>query len=182
MSTSAWRGRAAYVVRRGGVPAWLGAGCLLAALVFLGMEVLPASAQLADLRARRVALAAQQARGPGLVVLTPAQQLARFYAGFSGGPAIPDALARLYQIATEQQLALELGEYAITREQGARLDQFRITLPVKGSYLQLRRFISAALLEQPALSLESLSVRREKVAQDMVDGRIVFLLYLEHAP
>jgi hypothetical protein len=164
------------------MPSWLGTVCILAAFVFFVVEVMPASDRLAKFIARAATVKAQQALGQGAIVLSPAQQLAAFYSSFPQGAAIPDVLAGIYQIATEQQLSLEIGEYAMFREQGARLDQFRITLPVKGSYLQVRKFIGEVLHAQPALSLENFAVRREKLAQDAVDGHIVFLLFLEHAP
>ena len=182
MNIRARRAQFAYLIRRAGVPGCFGALCLLAALVFSVLEVMPATDRLANLELRTVALQERKAQGKGLVVLTPAQQLASFYSGFPPGAAIPDVLARIEQIASEQQMTLELGEYALVREQGARLDQLRITLPVKGSYLQMRKLVAEVLRAQPALSLESLTVRREKVAQDAVDGRIVFLLFLERAP
>ena len=182
MNIRAARAQAFYLIRRGGVPGCLGALCLVAALVFFVLEVMPTTDRVANLASRKQALQARKAQGPGLVAHTPAQQLANFYSAFPPGSAIPDVLARIEQIAREQQLELELGEYAMVREPGARLDQLRITLPVKGSYLQIRKLIAEALHTQAALSLESLSVRRAKVAQDAVDGRIVFLLFLEHAP
>ncbi len=174
--------QAFYLIRRGGLPGCLGALCLVAALVFFVLEVMPATDRVANLASRRLALQERKAQGTSLVALTPAQQLARFYRGFPPGSAIPDVLARIEQIATEQQLDLELGDYAMVREPGARLDQLRITLPVKGSYLQIRKLIAEVLHTQAALSLDSLTVRRAKVAQDTGDGRIVFLLFLEHAP
>jgi hypothetical protein len=182
MNISAVRTQLVYRIRRGGVPGCLGALCLIAALVFFVLEVIPANNRLENLATRRQSLQDRAAQGAQLVVLTPTQQLASFYSAFPSGTAIPDVLASIAQIATEQQVALELGEYAMLREQGARLDQLRITLPVKGTYLQLRTLIAQALHAQPALSLQSLTVRRGKVAQDAVDGRIVFLLFLEHTP
>lgn len=182
MKAAVMLARLGYVLRRGGMPAWLGLFCLAAAMGFFVLDVIPATDQLSNLNQRREAALSQKAQSQGAHKLTPAQQLSAFYGGFAKGVTIPDVLAGMHQIATEQQLALEIGEYSMTREQGAGLDQFRITLPVKGSYLQVRKFIAEALVAQPALSLESLSVRREKVAQDAIDGRIVFLLFLEHAP
>jgi hypothetical protein len=177
-----WQLRVRYFLRRIGVPGWLGTLCLVAALAFLSVQVLPAFDHLATLERRQAAAQAklaQQAGGPG-AILTPAQQLAAFYGDFPQGAKIPDVLARIHDIAEEQKLALELGEYALSKAQGGRLDQFRITLPVKGPYPQVRKFAAEALAELPALSLESLSLRREKVAEGAVEGRIVFLLFVEH--
>ena len=182
MNIRAARAQAFYLIRRGGIPGCLGALCLVAALVFFVLDVMPTTDRVANLALRTQALQARKAQGPSLVAQTPAQQLANFYTAFPPRSAIPDVLAHIEQIATEQQLELELGEYTMQREPGARLDQLRITLPVKGSYLQIRKLIAEVLHTQGSLSLESLSVRRAKVGQDVVDGRIVFLLFLERAP
>jgi Tfp pilus assembly protein PilO len=182
MNFSALRTRIAYLIRRGGWPSWIGLMCLAVMSVVYFAEVLPESSRLSELQLRKDALVAQQSLDGGVVKLTPSQQLAEFYRGFPLGTTIPDVLARINQVAIDQQLALEFGEYAMAREQGGRLDQFRITLPIKGRYVQIRKFIAEVMLAHPSLSLESLSVRREKVAQEMIEGRIVFLLFLEHAP
>ena len=183
MNAGAWQARGTYFLRRIGVPGWLGLLSLAAALAFLLVEALPAADRLARLSQRQATAQArltQQAAEGGTAALTPSQQLAAFYRDFPQGAKIPDVLARIHDIADEQKLALELGEYALTKAQGGRLDQFRITLPVKGAYPQVRKFAAEALVALPSLSLESLSLRREKVAEGTVEGRIVFLLFLEH--
>ena len=184
MSAHVWQSRLGYIVRRIGLPGWLGLLSLAAALVFLVIEVLPGVDSLTRI-GERVSNAQTRLAYPvneGGAVLTPAQQLAAFYRDFPRGAKIPDVLARIHDIADEQKLALELGEYALTKTPGSRLDQFRITLPVKGTYPQVRKFAADTLTAIPALSLESLSLRREKVTEGNVEGRIVFLLFLEHGP
>ena len=102
-----------------------------------------------------------------------------FYGAFPKGATIPDWLSKIYTIADQQKLDLEVGEYSLTQAKSGRLDQFRIVFPVKGSYPQIRKFIGAALATAPALALDSLSLKRDKVGDGSVDARIVFLLYLE---
>lgn len=183
MKGNAWQAHAAYFSRRAGVPGWLGILGLLAALAFLMMEAIPASQRLAGMVAQKEAAEKRLAQLTGAqrnADLTPAQRLAAFYGDFPQGAKVPDVLASIYETATAQHLALELGEYALTKAPGGRLDQFRITLPVKGPYPQVRKFAAEVLVAHPSLSLESMSLRREKVADGSVDGRIVFLLFLEH--
>lgn len=110
---------------------------------------------------------------------TPAEQLMAFYQEFPKGATVPDWLEKIYQIAHEQNLDLDVGEYVLTKIQTGRLDQFSIAFPVKGSYPQIRRFINTALTTAPALALDGLYLKRDKVGEGTVDARIVFLLYLE---
>lgn len=184
MNGVAWQLRAAWLARRIGVPGGTGVATLLGALSLLVVQAIPAVGHLDDLDRQQTAARARlaaPATQPDAASLTPAQQLAAFYEDFPRGAKIPDVLARINQIAEEEKLALELGEYAFSKAQGGRLDEFHITLPVKGSYPQVRKFAAAALAAHPSLSLESLSLRREKVGEGAVEGRIVFLLFLEHA-
>jgi Tfp pilus assembly protein PilO len=171
-----------YAVRRGGTPALLGLLSLVVAAFFLGLELMPAQTSLAQLKLKREVVQAEQGKAREVVLLTPAQQLAAFYRDFPADKIIPDVLSQIYKLAHDQQLPLELGEYAMTKLPGTRLDQFRITLPIKGSYLQVRKFVAEVLQAQPALSLQSLTLRREKIAQEGVDARVVLVLFMEHAP
>lgn len=110
---------------------------------------------------------------------TPSEQLATFYRAFPRETSIPDWLGKIYAIADQQKLELETGEYSLTQAKSSRLDQFRIVFPVKGNYPQIRKFIGTVLATAPALALDSLTLKRDKVGDATVDGRIVFLLYLE---
>ncbi len=182
MSVGAVRTRIAYLLLRGGWPAWLGLLCLAAVIGYCVLEVLPAFNRLAEVRERKEMLTVQQATVGGTVRRSAPQQLEDFYRDFPVGTTVPDVLAGINQIALDQQLALEFGEYSMGREQGARLDQFRITLPIKGHSVQVRKFIAEVMIAHPALALEILSVRREKASQDGIEGRVVFSLFVEHSP
>ncbi len=182
MSVATVRTRIAYLLLRGGWPAWLGLLCLAAVIAYYFLEVLPAFNKLAEVRERKEVLTVQQATIGGTVKRTAPQQLEDFYRDFPVGTSVPDVLAGINQMAMDQQLALEFGEYAMSREQGARLDQLHITLPIKGHYVQVRKFIAEVMIAHPALALEILSVRREKASQDGIEGRVVFSLFVEHSP
>lgn len=114
--------------------------------------------------------------------ITPAEQLEAFYQPFPPGASVPDWLAKIFALADEQQLVLDTGDYVLTHAESGRLDKFTVTLPLRGSYPQLRRFIRAALLTTPALALERIDLKRDNVAQGSVEAHIVFLLFLEKAP
>jgi hypothetical protein len=182
VNAQAWRLRAAYALRRLGLPGAVGALCLVVLLGLLLLEVRPAAQRVAGLADRKAALqrrAAQQAAPDG-APHTPAQKLQAFYEDFPATAEIADVLAGVHEIAETQKLALDLGEYSMVKTPGARLDRVRITLPIKGGYPQLRQFVFEALRLHPSLALESLSLRRDKVSEEALDGRIVFMLYVEH--
>jgi len=179
---NALRQHLAYRLGRAGWQALCGIALLIAAFAYAFVLV-----HNAGVRSAVVAAEVAKANAAGELALqrgprqplTPGEQLQAFYKEFPRGESVPDWLESIYALAAEEKLALELGDYTLTKNPAGRLDRFSITFPVKGSYPQLRRFISAALATAPALALEGLSVKRDKVGEGTVNARIVFQLYLE---
>jgi hypothetical protein len=180
MNVNLLRRTAAYYLRLIGLPGIIGLGFLIAALFYVAAIAIPAKNQHNEL-AQSIAQTSAKIKlsQQGNASRTPAEQLADFYAGFPRGTTIPDWLGKIYAIAEQQKLDLEIGEYSLTQKKSDRLDQFRIVFPVKGSYPQIRRFIRAALATAPALALDNVSIKRDKVGDGVIDAQIVFLLYLE---
>jgi hypothetical protein len=182
MNTVLMRRRLAYAFMRLGLPGVLGLALLLGAAGYASAILLPTVAHI-DKLDQHIAAATIQLQtakdAKATAPQTPTEQLLAFYQAFPKGATVPDLLGKIYAIAGEQKLSLEIGEYVLTKSRSGRLDQFRIVFPVKGSYPQIRRFIGAALATAPALALESVNMKREKVGDTVADARIVFLLYLE---
>jgi hypothetical protein len=111
-------------------------------------------------------------------VLNPADQLAAYYRFFPKQDTAPDWMGKLYASAAQQGLNLEQGEYRLTHDRDAKMTRYDIVLPVKGGYLQLRKFIAQALADVPTLSLDSISFGRQKVGDIAVDAQLKFTLYL----
>ncbi len=182
MNTLLLRRRLVYTFMRLGLPGAIGLALLVAAAGYALAILLPTVSRIEKLD-ERIATATIQLQSAkdakASAPLTPTEQLNAFYQAFPKGATVPDLLGKIYAVAGEQKLSLEIGEYVLTKSRSGRLDQFRIVFPVKGSYPQIRRFIGAALATAPALALESVNMKREKVADGVADARIVFLLYLE---
>ena len=174
--------RLTFWLRHLGWPGIIGLALLLGAIGYLFAIIMPAIEQGHQTRAliAQATLKLQAAdRADKDKIASPAEQLAGFYRAFPRETSIPDWLGKIYAIAEQQRLDLETGEYSLIQVKSSRLDQFRIVFPVKGNYPQIRKFIGAALATAPALALDSLTLKRDKVGDATVDGRIVFLLYLE---
>ena len=56
--------------------------------------------------------------------------------------------------------------------------EYRITLPVRGTYPSIRQFIEKTLAAAPPVALESLHLARNEVADSAVDAEISFVIYL----
>jgi hypothetical protein len=150
----------------------LGLLCFDAALFFSG--VLPARerALAAESRLRESA-----ARLPAARTAAARDPLERLLSVFPAPAGIPDELERLFRIAAEQQLQLLQGDYRLEK-QSELLQVYRVSLPLRGSYAQVRAFVAAALNAMPYLSLDSIRFERRSVGDASVETRVKFSLFL----
>lgn len=110
--------------------------------------------------------------------LTPTTQLANFYAFFPDADSTPQWLAKVYRAASQEGLLLERGEYRLVADKNSRLQRYQIHLPVRGGYLQVRRFVNRALEAVPSLAVDSLSFQRQRIGDTVLDADIGMTLYL----
>lgn len=181
MNTALLRRQLAYWLIRRGWPATLGLALIASAAAYYLLVLIPSITRHQELEQGIAATALRLRDTERHEATTPSEQLRAFHRSFPPGTAMPDWLGRIYALAKQHRLELDVGEYTLTPATAGRLDQFRIVFPVRGGYPQIRKFCAAALASVPALALDSLTLKREKVADGSVDARIVFRLYLEKA-
>jgi hypothetical protein len=107
----------------------------------------------------------------------PAGQLREFYAFFDRPQRTDEWLAKLYGIATASGLPLRSAEYRLSDSRWG-IELYRLTLPVSGTYSQIRSFTLAALGEIPVLSLDQISFKRKGPNEARVEAEIVMTLHL----
>lgn len=115
-------------------------------------------------------------------VVSPGAELRSFYDAFPPKSEAPDLLSRLYAAAAENRLLLLHGEYALNVESQTGLVRYRIVLPVRGTYAQIRAFIGAVLRAVPAAALDEVSFERSRISERGVDARIRLTLYVKDSP
>jgi hypothetical protein len=160
----------------------------LALCVFSGVLAATAiSARVGELDALQAEVEELQARylmtgsaRPG-GASTREEQLQSFYGFFPPLATLPDWLERIYAAAEKNGVALEIGEYRLVQERGWRLARYQLTLPVKGSYRQVRGFVAQVLTEVPAAALDEIGFRRDAAASDRIDVRLRLTLYMGRA-
>jgi hypothetical protein len=108
----------------------------------------------------------------------PARQLATFRAFFPPQDGLPDAMAKIYDAAAQYHLSLDQGDYQLTRDRTLQLTRYDITLPVKGDYVQIRKFVALSLSVVPSLALDGISFTRPSADAASVDAQLHFTLYL----
>lgn len=164
-----------------GLPGVLGVGVLAAVLAYGGAGMLPMERELQAMRDDVRRIEAERASGPSardLATADPSLLLAGFYRYFPASKDLPGTVLAIHERASAEGLALDTGEYRLTREPSLRMLRYQITLPVKASYPKVRRFIERTLFEVPGLSLDDVSLRREAIGEAAVEARVQFSLFL----
>ena len=164
------------VLRRLGTAGVLGIGLLAACTGFWASALAPAERELG---AQRVAAERLRARTPYQPVATSgrAEELRRFYNLFPSSASLTAELERVHALARRAGLELAQGEYRLERP-AYGLWAYRLTLPVHGSYAQVRGFTAALLREMPTASLEALRFERKKAAESELDAQLRITLHL----
>lgn len=100
--------------------------------------------------------------------------------------ALPPSSSRQQRLADLLELSIRLDlvgartEHRLSSSEG--LERLRVTMPVIGSYAQLRRFIAAALEHDPALSLDAIKLRRVSPLSVEVDAELQWSLHGRATP
>ena len=104
--------------------------------------------------------------------------LAEFYGQFSTMHALPDMLKTLHMLAQKHNITLKRGDFKLSSAEGDKLLRYEITLPVKCSYPDLRRFIDETARKLPTMGLSEISLKREAVGDNRVQAKLAFVLFL----
>jgi len=106
------------------------------------------------------------------------QQLTHYYSYFPPQSSAPDWLNKIYRAAGAQQIQIIQGEYRVQRSETGKLIRYHITIPVIGTYAQLRHFIATVLTDIPIASLDNVSFERQKIEDPTITAKVTFTLYL----
>jgi hypothetical protein len=161
-------------LRRLGSAGVLGIGVLLACAGFYVDTLSPLEAQVS---AERAALERLRTRKPYQPVSNGREEdLQRFYGLFPSAAQLAEEVERLHALARKSGLDLAQGEYRLERR-AEGLWAYRVTLPVRGSYGQLRNFLSAVLAGMPIASLDALRFERKKALDSQLDAQVRLTLH-----
>lgn len=154
----------------------LGAALLVGCAVFYFSAVRPVNEELTVMQERRAS--DELARRSGRVALDTPAQLREFIAFFPEVDSSSRWLAVIFTAARDEGLELAQGTYRLQSDDVLGIASYQVTLPVRGSYPHLRRFLGRVLTEVPAASLDGVTFQRERSADGVVDARIVIALHL----
>ncbi len=158
-----------------GLPGVVGVALLVGSVGFYAGTVRPLLEQTQD--APGVVLPTIRTVGP-----TPADassdRLRAFTASFPDETEVARLLAQLYALGESSGVRLAHGEYRFTEADALGLVQYRLVLPVGGSYPQVRRFVGAVLESVPAAAITQVALQRERVGAGQIEARIELTLHL----
>jgi hypothetical protein len=148
-----------------------GVGVWLFCLPFYFNALAPAEAQVVrrSAPASRLPLQLQGEEGAG--------ELERFYSRFPRADRLHGQLETLYAHARASRVQLLQGEYRLEAGSGA-LNAYHVTLPVRGSYQQLRHFVDRVLKDMPTTSVDALRFERKKAADAQLEAQVRLTIYL----
>jgi 4-amino-4-deoxy-L-arabinose transferase-like glycosyltransferase len=174
-----------YYLQRLGLIGGLGLALLLLTVLAWAVLVRAAEHQIqSDLR--KVAALRQQVAAksnlPVNTALDREEQLRVFYNGFAKADTVPDTLKHIYQAAAKQALTLDTGEYARLQTGPERLARLRVSLPVKGSFKQVLGFMDQVLQDNSTVALENAVFKRDKIDDDALEAKLVFLVFVDAQP
>jgi hypothetical protein len=126
-------------------------------------------------------------RKPALAMLTvghvsvpsdPVARLGAFYAFFDKGRTFSDWLARVHAVAERAGVELKIGDYRRIETAELPLVLQEVTLPVSGDYLRIRSFAEGTLGAIPVVSLDYVSLRRQRANANAIEAELKLTFYL----
>jgi hypothetical protein len=153
-----------------------GIGVLLFCLPFYFSALAPTRAELERREAAAAAARSPAQHNPRLEDGSAAD-LERFYSRFPPVERLPGELDALYAHAKVSKVQLLQGEYRM-ESRGAALTAYQVTLPVRGSYPQLRQFVGRVLKDMPTTSLDAVRFERRKAADAQLEAQVRLTIYL----
>lgn len=163
-------------IKRLGWPGLAGLAALLLAVaaVMLGQRWDTQAARLQD-EAREL-----RAKARPVAAASAPVSVQQWQAALPASGTRQQRLADLLELAIRLDLNAARTEHRLATAEG--LERLRVTMPVTGSYAQVRRFIAAALAHDPALSLDSVKLRRTSPVAAEVDAELQWSLHGRAAP
>ncbi len=166
--------------RAWGWPFALGVAALAVAAIIASVAV-PATRRQAEADAVDAELAARHARraadaGHAASVVESGPD--RFVAAFPAADERQSRVATLLELAGHHALEIRGGEFQLVRDKASGLLRYSLTMPLSGSYAQLRGFIEDALATDAALSLDRIRLRRASAVASSVEADLTWSFYM----
>jgi len=162
-------------------PWWLLLGLAAAALLTFAAAAIPAldrelAAQEAILNELRARLASGEAPPP-----TAASTSLLNYQAFRDILADDDnalyGIKAVLDLAQDHRLTSTRAEYVHGRDASAEAGALQMTLPLRGRYGDVRRWLEEVLLTQPFVAVNEMSFKREEIGLNQIEAKVRLTLW-----
>ena len=110
---------------------------------------------------------------------SPAAAASRFVASLPGRNEVPQIMGSVVTVAAAAGIELERGSYEYVSSDDGAIARYRMSLPVNGSYPQVRQFIENLLAAVPAIALDSMRIERDNISDQVIAADLRFTVLLE---
>lgn len=167
------------LLRALGTPGVVGIGVLLACAGFWASALKPLTEEVSAQTAALERLRNRSLYQPASVGREDRREadLARFYGLFPPTEKLADEVSRIHAFGRAAGLDLEQGEYRLERR-ATGLWAYRVNLPVRGTYPQLREFLATLLRDVPVASVEALRFERKRAADAQLDAQLRLTIHV----
>jgi hypothetical protein len=161
-----------YRVTRVGSAGLTGLVLISIAIATFIMVNLPQSVSIAALRAAAVRPAATG--GAGLA----AAQVGKVLTGLPPRSGAPEVLEKILAQARDAGVELERGKYEFVPSRDGVAAHYRVELPVRTTYPQLRTFMDKTLLALSGVGVEGLRIERKSIGDDRIEADVKLAIYV----
>lgn len=106
------------------------------------------------------------------------QELANFFDSLPAEENVTDILAMISAVADASKVELKQAEYQLDDNNKQNME-YRMVFPLQGEYANIRFFVFRVLSDHPAISLDQMNFKRDKVNDAVLKAEIKFTLFLK---
>ncbi|HZF23057.1 MAG TPA: GspMb/PilO family protein [Burkholderiales bacterium] len=159
-----------------------GVALAILAAGFVASNLMPLQADVTALRDRVQRLELRAGNQARIVeVGRPDAGMTAFYEQLPAAEQAPEVVRRLHSYARDAGLVLERGEYRPLPDPSGKLMRYQVVVPVKGSYPQVKRFLTQAMHDTPGLALDAISMQRGQGGSPALEVQLRFTVFMRSA-
>lgn len=168
-----------YHARQLGWQGMLGLALLLLSGVLLLFWLLPGKAHIEQREQELVVLRESMPQHQGRFAdRSPQATLNTFYGFLPTENEATRLLGVMLTTANEHGLTPEKADYALVRSPAAAFTRYQISLPVRGSYVEIRMFANQVLQRIPSAALNEITLKRQDIHTEALEARLRFTVFL----
>lgn len=109
------------------------------------------------------------------------QRLEAFTALLGDKRDLNRSVAVVFEQSRKLGITLAQAEYKLEYDKLGGFYAYKMTLPVRGTYLRLRRFVDATLQSVPFAALDDVDFKRDGIGAPETEAKLRFVFYLKDA-